>query len=152
MNDNTKATLTNIDTWKRGLFMVVFCIISGVAKLLVALVAVFQFVTLLFKGQVNETILPLGQNLSTYLYQITLFLTFKSNEMPYPFHDFPNGAPKPFLKEDSKEDNKEDIATDESTTNHEQTVDSTDENIDSVDEGEDETKAQNNTKDAPLKD
>jgi hypothetical protein len=93
MNEKTKATLTNLDTWKRGLFMVVFAIISGVAKLVVTLVAVFQFITLLFKGQTNEAVIPLGQNLSTYLYQITLFLTFKTDEMPFPFLHFPDGAP-----------------------------------------------------------
>ena len=88
MNEKTKATLTNLDTWKRGLFMIVFAIISGVAKLVVTLVAVFQFITLLFKGQTNEAVIPLGQNLSTYLYQITLFLTFKTDEMPFPFYPF----------------------------------------------------------------
>lgn len=94
MNEKIKATLTNLDTWKRGLFMVVFAIISGVAKLIVTLVAIFQFVTLLFKGKTNKTILPFGQNLSTYLYQITLFLTFKTDHMPFPFLDFPDGAPE----------------------------------------------------------
>jgi hypothetical protein len=94
MNEKTKATLTNVETWKRGLFMVVFAIISGVAKLIVTLVAIFQFVTLLFKGQINAAMLPLGQNLSTYLYQITLFLTFKTDEMPFPFNDFPDAAPE----------------------------------------------------------
>jgi hypothetical protein len=94
MNEKTKATLTNVETWKRGLFMVVFAIISGVAKLIVTLVAIFQFFTLLFKGQINAAMLPLGQNLSTYLYQITLFLTFKTDEMPFPFNDFPDAAPE----------------------------------------------------------
>jgi hypothetical protein len=67
MNEKTKETLTNMHTWKRGLFMVVFSMISGAAKLIVTLVAVFQFVTLLFKGQTNQAVIPLGQNLSTYL-------------------------------------------------------------------------------------
>jgi hypothetical protein len=93
MDEKIKATLTNMDTWKRGLFMVLFAIISGVAKLVVTLVAVFQFITLLFKGQTNQSLLPFGQNLSTYLYQITLFLTFKTNEMPFPFLTFPEGSP-----------------------------------------------------------
>ena len=67
MNEKTKQRLTNLDTWKRGLFMVVFGIVSGVASLVVTLVAVFQFITLLFKGHVNETLIPFGQNLSSYL-------------------------------------------------------------------------------------
>jgi hypothetical protein len=102
MNEKTKATLTNMDTWKRGLFMVVFSIISGVAKLIVTLVAIFQFVTLLFKGQINKAVLPLGQNLSTYLYQITLFLTFKTDEMPFPFLSFPDGTPSSKLDENNE--------------------------------------------------
>jgi hypothetical protein len=116
MNEKTKATLTNLDTWKRGLFMVVFSIISGAAKLIVTLVAVFQFVTLLFKGQTNQVVIPLGQNLSTYLYQITLFLTFKTDAMPFPFLPFPDGAPSSNLDEGDNEDNKENVATTEATT------------------------------------
>ncbi|MEP1447200.1 MAG: DUF4389 domain-containing protein [Paraglaciecola sp.] len=94
MDDKTKKSLTNLETWKRGLFMVVFAIISGVAKLLVTLVAIFQFITVLFKGKTSETTLPLGQSLSTYIYQITLFLTFNTDEMPFPFKDYPDGAPE----------------------------------------------------------
>jgi hypothetical protein len=109
MNEKTKATLTNLDTWKRGLFMIVFAIISGVAKLVVTLVAVFQFITLLFKGQTNEAVIPLGQNLSTYLYQITLFLTFKTDEMPFPF---PDGTPGSKINND----NKDNITTTEAST------------------------------------
>ena len=103
MNEKTKATLTNLDTWKRGLFMVVFAIISGVAKLVVTLVAIFQFITLLFKGQTNEVVIPLGQNLSTYLYQITLFLTFKTDDMPFPFLPFPDGTPGSKINEANKD-------------------------------------------------
>jgi hypothetical protein len=68
IDDKTKVILTSLDTWKRSLFMVVFAIISGIAKLIVTLVAVFQIVTVFFKGQVNESVIPFGQNLSNYIY------------------------------------------------------------------------------------
>jgi hypothetical protein len=147
MDAQTKATLTNLDTWKRGVFMLVFAIISGLAKLLVTLVAIFQFITLLFKGQTNDTMLPFGQNLSTYLYQITLFLTFKTEEMPFPFNDFPDGPPDSTLHEDDKED----IATSESATKVDtEIVDTADENI--KDENtEDEIELEKNTKDDSSK-
>jgi hypothetical protein len=120
----TQTTLTNLDSWKRGLFMIVFAMISGVAKLIVTLVAVFQFVTLLFKGQANAAVIPLGQNLSTYLYQITLFLTFKTDEMPFPFLAFPDGAPESKLTEDDQEN----IPTTEATPiDDEALVEATDE-------------------------
>ncbi|MFT4942067.1 MAG: hypothetical protein ACI88A_005141 [Paraglaciecola sp.] len=138
MDEKTKATLTNLDTWKRGLFMVVFTIISGVAKFIVSLVAVFQFITLLFKGQPNKTVIPFGQNLSTYLYQITIFLTFKTDEMPFPFLDFPDGTPESQLNEYDKED----IATTETATdNDEKIVNAADEDI------KDGTEVEKNKKD-----
>jgi hypothetical protein len=143
MDEKTKATLTNLDTWKRGLFMVVFSMISGVAKLLVTIVAIFQFITLLFKGRVNESVIPFGQNLSTYLYQTTLFLTFKTDEMPFPFLDFPNGTPR----SERSENNKENIVpTDEAMAKNDQKV------VEAVNEDtKDETEAEKDTKDAPFK-
>jgi hypothetical protein len=141
MNEKTKATLTNLDTWKRGLFMVVFSIISGVAKLVVTLVAVFQFITVLFKGQTNETILPLGQNLSTYLYQITLFITFKTDEMPFPFIPFPDGTPGSKLDESHNENF---ATTEPKPKDDEGVVATTDEDI------KDEIKTEKDTKTDPL--
>jgi hypothetical protein len=138
MDKKTKTTLTSLDSWKRGLFMVVFSIISGLAKLVVSFVAVFQFITLLFKGQVNEVMIPFGQNLSTYLYQITLFLTFKTDDMPFPFVPFPDGTPESTLNEA----NQEDIPTTETTaTNDEETVAATNEDV------KDELRAVKDTKD-----
>lgn len=141
MNEKTKATLTNMDTWKRGLFMVVFSIISGVAKLIVTLVAIFQFVTLLFKGQINKAVLPLGQNLSTYLYQITLFLTFKTDEMPFPFLSFPDGTPSSKLDE-----NNENVET-TSETNTKNDVDIVDEQSEDI---KDDTSVKKETKNDSL--
>jgi hypothetical protein len=143
MNEKTKATLTNMDTWKRGLFMVVFSIISGVAKLIVTLVAIFQFVTLLFKGQINKAVIPLGQNLSTYLYQITLFLTFKTDEMPFPFLSFPDGTPSSKLDE-----NNENVET-TSETNTKNDVDIVDDQSEDI---KDDTSVKKETKNDSLND
>lgn len=141
MDDKTKASLTNLDTWKRGLFMVVFAIISGLAKLLVTVVAVFQFVTVLIKGETNEAMLPFGQNLSTYIYQITTFLTFNTDVMPFPFMDFPNET----SKRQSKEDLNEKSSTTEDVTNEDEKVVELD-----VEPKDEEVAANKNSKDDPL--
>jgi hypothetical protein len=61
--------------------------------------------------------------LSTYLYQTTLFLTFKTDEMPFPFLDFPNGTPRSERSENNKENNKENIVpTDEAMAKNDQKV------------------------------
>jgi hypothetical protein len=147
MDEKTKATLTNLDTWKRGLFMVVFVITSGVAKFIVILLAIFQFITVLFKGQANQGLLPFGQNLSTYLYQISLFLTFKSQRMPFPFSAFPDGTPATELNED----NNEDMPTAETKTNTDEEMVEPESADIKTDVGEAEVDKAKDTKNEPSK-
>jgi hypothetical protein len=118
MDDKLKSTLSNSDTWKRGLFMLLFAIISAVAKLVITVMAVFQFLTLLFKGETNKALIPFGQNMSTYMYQITLFITFKTDEMPFPFIAFPDGLPE----SNNIDGDNEDIDIPATKTKHEEEV------------------------------
>ena len=90
-----KDNLTEQTTWVRGLFMLLFAIFYGVAKVVLSAVIIFQFVLVLFTGNTNARLLKLGQSLSTYSYQIMLFLTFNSNYQPYPFGAWPKGEPRP---------------------------------------------------------
>ena len=91
MNDDIKQKILDKNTWLRGLFMLLFILISGVARFVIAVVVLFQFFSVLFTGNTNAQLLTLGQNLSTYIYQITLFLTFNSEWRPFPFGDWPDG-------------------------------------------------------------
>ena len=68
MNDEITQKLLNKETWLRGLFMLLFVFISGVARFVIAVVVLFQFFSVLFTGKTNVQLLLLGQNLSTYIY------------------------------------------------------------------------------------
>jgi hypothetical protein len=85
--------LTDRSTWLRGLFMVVFALVWQVAELVLLLVAVIQFGFRLFTGSANAELASFGQDLATYLYQIVLFLTFRSEDKPFPFSSWPSGPP-----------------------------------------------------------
>jgi hypothetical protein len=52
-------------------------------------IAVFQLISLLLTGQINQNLLPFGQGLSTFLYQVLRFLTFNTEEKPFPFSEWP---------------------------------------------------------------
>ena len=93
MKEEIKQRLQKDETWQRGLYMLVFIIIYSISKFLVIGVMLFQFVTIILTGKINEQLLKFGQNLSTYVYQMTLFLTFNSEHRPFPFSAWPNGAP-----------------------------------------------------------
>ncbi len=94
MNDEIKQKILDKETWLRGLYMLLFILIAGVARFVIAVVVLFQFFSVLFTGNTNAQLLTLGQNLSTYIYQITLFLTFNSERRPFPFGDWPDGPPR----------------------------------------------------------
>jgi hypothetical protein len=93
MEDGLKSNLTSNTTWKRGLHMLLFALLYGVAEVVLAAVVIFQFGSQLITGRANRRLLNLGQQLATYLYQIILFLTYKSEQKPYPFEAWPKGAP-----------------------------------------------------------
>ena len=94
MNDEIKQKILDKETWLRGLFMLLFILISGVARFVIAVVVLFQFFSVLLTGNTNAQLLTLGQNLSTYIYQITLVLTFNSAGRPFPFGAWPDGPPR----------------------------------------------------------
>ena len=89
MDNEIKNSVTNRETWMRGLFILLFFLISGVARLVIVLVVLIQFLSVLFTGSANAQLLSFGQSLSTYVYQITLYLTFNSEWRPFPFGEWP---------------------------------------------------------------
>lgn len=99
MNDEIKERLHKSETWQQGLYMLFFIFVYGMSKFLVAAVMLFQFLSIILTGKKNIPLLRFGQNLSTYVYQITIFLTFVSTQRPFPFSEWPDGVPLP--KDDS---------------------------------------------------
>ncbi len=93
MTDQLKQNLRDKKPWLRGLYMLLFSVIYWVAEMVIVAVVLFQFVHVLFNGKSNERLLKLGQSLSTYVYQIMLFLTFNSEAHPYPLGAWPKGNP-----------------------------------------------------------
>ena len=75
--------------WMRGLYMILFGFLQGVAKFVLFVVAVIQFLSVLLTGGTNARLLSFGQSLSLYSYQIFRFLTFNSEMLPYPFSPWP---------------------------------------------------------------
>jgi len=77
-------------TWIRGFFMLVFLFILWFARLLLIVIAVFQFGAQLIMRRPVARGLPLGRSLAAYLQQIALFLTFNSEHKPFPFAPWPD--------------------------------------------------------------
>ena len=89
LQENLKAP----STWLRLLFMVLFLALWGISRVVVLAVVVLQFLWVLIRGETNAQLTVFGQSLATYTYQIVLYLTFSTEERPFPFADWPVGPP-----------------------------------------------------------
>jgi hypothetical protein len=88
LEDNLKSR----STWMRLLFMLVIVVFYAVSRLVVATVVIVQFFHVLFTGQTNSRLKEFGQSLSTYTYQMLRYLTFNTEQRPFPFDtDWPSG-------------------------------------------------------------
>lgn len=94
MDKELKERLKDKTIWMRGFYMLLFAAIYSITEIVIAVVAIFQFFFKLLTGAVNRQLLKFGQGLSTFIYQIMIFLTFNSEDKPYPFASWPQGLPE----------------------------------------------------------
>ncbi len=89
MKEALKASITSGETWMRLVYMILFAIVLNLAELVVAFVAVVQFLFKLFSGEVNQQLAEFGDGLATYFRQMIAFLTFHTEDKPFPFAPWP---------------------------------------------------------------
>ena len=77
------------ETWKRGLTMLLVGLVFWVAEFLLLVTALVQFGFVLFTGARNERLLEFGEGLSRLFYEAAAYLTFATEDKPYPFSDWP---------------------------------------------------------------
>ena len=60
--------------------------------MILSLTVIVQFLTQLLTGWPNEHVSAFGLNLASFVFQTIRFLTFASDDMPWPFSPWPDGA------------------------------------------------------------
>ena len=89
MNTNVKENVKNVDVWIRGLFIIIFGVILYFLFMIIWLLVVFQFLTKVFTGNLNEQLSNFSKGLTRYAFQILNYITFQSEERPFPFSPWP---------------------------------------------------------------
>ena len=92
-NEKLKSNITSSDHWIRLLFMILFAVVLYVAGIVVGVLVLVQFLFALITGSDNTNLRQLGDSLTQYIAQTLRFLTYNSNEKPFPFADWPEAAP-----------------------------------------------------------
>lgn len=73
----------------RAVFMLAFWITSRIVLMGVVALALVQLICSLVTRRPNEKIMRFGKSLGAYLSQIVDFLTYNTEQKPWPFHDWP---------------------------------------------------------------
>jgi len=88
MQEEIQSNLKKLGTWQRIFFMLIFIVIIGLVRILLWAVILLQIASALLTGRANDNILNFGRSLSAYIYHILIFLTFNSDQLPFPFSDW----------------------------------------------------------------
>ena len=86
---SVKENAKNVDVWIRGLFILVFGVIFYVLYGVIWLLVIFQFLTKVLTGNLNENLSSFSESLTRYAFQILNYITFQSEERPFPFSPWP---------------------------------------------------------------
>lgn len=94
MNDQVdvaavKVNVKNVDTWARGVFIVIYAVIFYVLFWILWLVVIFQFVMKVLLGKLNPQLMSFSAGLTRYALQILRYVTFQSEERPWPVGPWP---------------------------------------------------------------
>lgn len=89
MDSNELVPQPSRSTGVRFLMMVVISIGHYLTNLLIFAIAVFQLVLVLIGSGANSRLQALGSSLGRYQLQNAQFLTFASEQAPFPFSDWP---------------------------------------------------------------
>ena len=88
-NEEIKRNLKNSHSWQRGFYMLLFVLFYGLAETIILLIAVFQFFHVLITETTNKQLLNFGASVAKYIFQIMEYLTYHSQEKPFPFAEWP---------------------------------------------------------------
>lgn len=87
-----EENLKSRDTWTRLLFMVICCFLISIAGFVGTFVVVLGFLWVLFTGEINRQVRQVGQSIASYVYEIVRFLTFNTDDRPFPLGNaWPSG-------------------------------------------------------------
>ena len=90
MNESPAAAPKR-NIWMRGLLMILMALAYQLGGTLLFFIAFIQFVLALLSDAPNLRLMAFGRSLGRYQSQIASFVSFATEEPPFPFTDWPSG-------------------------------------------------------------
>ncbi len=83
--DEPDAFAAPENIWMRGLQMLLFAILFGLAETILAVVALVQFLWMLFTRSRNELLVEFGHDLGNWTKDVARFQSGASDDKPFPW-------------------------------------------------------------------
>lgn len=90
MESQSRAVVVQRKLWVRALLMLVMVAAFHLAATLLAGIALLQLILAVAEGRPNLRLGRFGHDLGRYLAQIARFACFDSEQVPFPFSDWPD--------------------------------------------------------------
>ncbi len=90
MNEHNTEPQAKRNIWLRGLLMILMALAYQLGGTLLFFLAFIQFVLGLLNIDPNERLINLGRSLGRYQNQIATFVSFATEQVPFPFSDWPH--------------------------------------------------------------
>lgn len=87
--------LTSEYFWIRLFFMLVYLILVEIAVSVLTLFIILQFLYRLFVGESQSDLFRFSSSLTKFVLQAYRFLTYQTEDKPFPFSDWPEADPMP---------------------------------------------------------
>ena len=103
MADDFDDVVNNVkrsSTWMRIVYMIGFCIVLYVVSVVIWFLTGAQALFSIFTGSDNRNLRLLGASLAEYVNQILKFITYNSQDRPFPFRPFPQTEETGFAGDD----------------------------------------------------
>ena len=91
MSETPVATADKRSIWMRGLLMIVMALAYQLAGTVLFFIALIQFVLALLSDAPNPRLATFGRSVGRFQSQIASFVSFASEDLPFPFADWPVG-------------------------------------------------------------
>ncbi len=95
MTDDVKDNVKSKSTWTRLLFIILYAITYRVAGVVLFAITVIQFISALITGKPLEQLQAFGSSLAEYNKEVVAFLSYQSDDKPFPVGPWPPQTPPP---------------------------------------------------------
>ena len=97
--DHEESGIERADTAFRMLYSLLFALVISVLETVVGVLITFQLLyTVITKQEPSRRVSDLGNRLATYIYRMLRYLTYNSDDRPFPFSDFPEALEAPYAE------------------------------------------------------